>query len=70
MNKENYIMVSVWDAGMFGNRYHSYIFNNKLFKGKGYQSIGCSEFDYYPESDEILLDDISNMDMKELKKIH
>jgi len=70
MYKEKYKKIAVFDAGMYGNRYHTYIFNNKLFRGKGYQSQGWSDFTYQPETDKILIDDVSSMDLNELKKIY
>jgi len=70
MNNQEYKKVAVFDAGIFGNRYHTYIFNNKLFRGEGYQSHGWSDFTYEPKTDKILIDDISNIDLEELKKIY
>ena len=69
-NKENYIKISVFDAGYYGNRYHTYVFENKLFMGKGYESLdGYSNFNFYPETDEVLIDDVSKMEIAQLKGI-
>ena len=67
MKINNYIQVGIYSAGFFGGLYHTYILDNKLFKGYGYTSKdNTTSINYKPDTDQILLDDISGMNKKEL----
>ena len=67
--KEVIVKIRDCDAGMYQQRLHTYTFNNKLLGGIGY-GYGSGALQYRPETDFVLIEDITGMSLKELQEVY
>ena len=67
--KELIVKIRDCVAGMYQQRLHTYTFNNKLLGGIGY-GYGSNALQYRPETDFVLIEDITGMSLEELQEVY